>query len=90
MANELLIVGSVALDSVKTPFGNVKEALGGSATYASYAASFFTSVRVVGVVGDDFPEEHVELLKSRGNRRGGAAGPSKAKPSAGRGPTNTI
>ena len=63
--NELLIVGSVALDSVKTPFGNVKEALGGSATYASYAASFFTPVRLVGVVGDDFPVEHVELLKSR-------------------------
>jgi sugar/nucleoside kinase (ribokinase family) len=65
MANELLIVGSVALDSVKTPFGNVTEALGGSATYASYAASFFTTVRLVGVVGDDFPVEHVELLKSR-------------------------
>jgi len=63
--NELLIVGSVALDSVKTPFGNVKEALGGSATYASYAASFFTPVRLVGVVGDDFPIEYVELLKSR-------------------------
>lgn len=63
--NELLIVGSVALDSVKTPFGNVKEALGGSATYASYAASFFTPVRLVGVVGDDFPVEHVALLKSR-------------------------
>jgi sugar/nucleoside kinase (ribokinase family) len=63
--NELLIVGSVALDSVKTPFGDVKEALGGSATYASYAASFFTPVRLVGVVGDDFPAEHVALLKSR-------------------------
>jgi sugar/nucleoside kinase (ribokinase family) len=63
--NELLIVGSVALDSVKTPFGNVTEALGGSATYASYAASFFTPVRLVGVVGDDFPVEHVELLKTR-------------------------
>jgi len=65
VANELLIVGSVALDSVKTPFGSVKEALGGSATYASYAASFFTPVRMVGVVGDDFPVEHVELLKRR-------------------------
>jgi len=63
--NELLIVGSVALDSVKTPFGEVKEALGGSATYASYAASFFTPVRLVGVVGEDFPVAHVELLKSR-------------------------
>src|SRR5471030_164852 len=64
--NELLIVGSVALDSVKTPFGEVKEALGGSATYSSYAASFFTSVRLVGVVGEDFPKEHVGLLKDKG------------------------
>jgi sugar/nucleoside kinase (ribokinase family) len=69
--NDLLIVGSVALDSVKTPFGNVKEALGGSATYASYAASFFTPVRLVGVVGEDFPVEHVELLKSRAIDVGG-------------------
>ena len=54
MVNELLIVGSVALDSVKTPFGEVTEALGGSATYGSYSASFFTGVRLVGVVGEDF------------------------------------
>jgi sugar/nucleoside kinase (ribokinase family) len=66
MANDLLIVGSVALDSVKTPFGEVKEALGGSATYSSYAASFFSPVRLVGVVGEDFPQEHIELLKGRG------------------------
>jgi sugar/nucleoside kinase (ribokinase family) len=65
MANDLLIVGSVALDSVKTPFGEVKEALGGSATYSSYSASFFTAVRLVGVVGEDFPQEHIGLLKSR-------------------------
>jgi sugar/nucleoside kinase (ribokinase family) len=65
--NELLIVGSVALDSVRTPFGEVKEALGGSATYSSYAASFFAPVvRLVGVVGDDFPKEHIALLKDRG------------------------
>jgi len=65
--NELLIVGSVALDSVRTPFGEVKEALGGSATYAAYAASFFApSIRLVGVVGEDFPKEHIGLLKSRG------------------------
>jgi sugar/nucleoside kinase (ribokinase family) len=66
MANDILIVGSVALDSVKTPFGEVKEALGGSATYSSYSASFFTSVRLVGVVGEDFPKEHVALLKDKG------------------------
>ncbi len=66
MANELLIVGSVALDSVKTPFGEVTEALGGSATYSSYSASFFTGVRLVGVVGEDFPQQHISLLKDRG------------------------
>ena len=65
--NELLIVGSVALDSVRTPFGEVKEALGGSATYASFAASFFAPhVRLVGVVGEDFPKEHIGLLEDRG------------------------
>jgi sugar/nucleoside kinase (ribokinase family) len=63
---DLLVVGSVALDSVKTPFGTATEALGGSATYFSYAASFFTTVRVVAVVGEDFPQEHLELLKGRG------------------------
>lgn len=63
---DLLVVGSVALDSVKTPFGQVAEALGGSATYFSFAASFFTTVRVVAVVGEDFPGEHLHLLKSRG------------------------
>jgi sugar/nucleoside kinase (ribokinase family) len=64
--NEILIVGSVALDTVRTPFGEVKEALGGSATYASYAASFFGPVRLVGVVGEDFPKKHIQLLKDRG------------------------
>ncbi|HVO32962.1 MAG TPA: sugar kinase, partial [Elusimicrobiota bacterium] len=64
--NEILVVGSVALDSVKTPFGQVKEALGGSATYSSYSASFFTGVRLVAVVGEDFPKEHIGLLDSRG------------------------
>jgi len=56
----------VALDSVTTPFGKVREVLGGSATYFSYAASFFTNVRLVATVGDDFPEEHLRLLKERG------------------------
>lgn len=64
--NEILVVGSVALDTVKTPFGEAREALGGSATYASYSASFFASVRMVGVVGDDFPPQHIQLLKDRG------------------------
>ena len=61
----LLVVGSMALDSVKTPFGEVKEVLGGSAVYFSYAASFFGPVRLVSVVGDDFPERHIASLKAR-------------------------
>jgi sugar/nucleoside kinase (ribokinase family) len=64
--NEILVVGSVALDSVKTPFGEAKEALGGSATYFSYAASFFVPVRMVAAVGEDFPKEHIGLLRNRG------------------------
>src|SRR5262245_66163547 len=62
---DLLVVGSVALDSVETPFGKVQEALGGSATYFSYSASFFTQVRLVAVVGQDFPETHLRLLEDR-------------------------
>src|SRR5574337_821992 len=61
----ILVVGSVALDTVKTPFGRAEEALGGSATYFSAAASFFTDVRVVAVVGEDFPEHHLGFLRSR-------------------------
>ena len=63
---DLAVVGSVALDSVTTPFGKVQEVLGGSATYFSYAASFFTTVRLVATVGDDFPEEYCRLLEARG------------------------
>jgi sugar/nucleoside kinase (ribokinase family) len=63
---DLAVVGSVALDNVQTPFGKVTEALGGSATYFSYSASFFTQVRVVGAVGADFPAEHLRLLAERG------------------------
>jgi len=62
----ILVVGSVALDSIKTPFGQAKEALGGSATYFSYSASFFSPVRLVAVVGDDFPRSAVNLLKNKG------------------------
>ena len=63
---KLLVVGSVAFDTVKTPFGEVGDALGGSATYFSTAASFFTDVNLIAVVGEDFPEQHIEFLKSRG------------------------
>lgn len=61
----LLVVGSIALDSVQTPHGVVEDALGGAATYFSYAASYFTPVRLVGVVGEDFPPEHRALLEGR-------------------------
>ena len=61
----LLVVGSIALDSVETPHGVVDDALGGSATYFSYAASYFTPVRLVGVVGEDFPAEHRATLEGR-------------------------
>ena len=62
----LVVVGSVALDSLETPFGRREEVLGGSASYFSVAASFFGPVSVVGVVGEDFPEAHLAFLSSRG------------------------
>jgi sugar/nucleoside kinase (ribokinase family) len=61
----LLVVGSIAFDSIETPGGSVDDALGGSATYFSYAASFFTTPRLVGVVGDDFPAQERRLLEER-------------------------
>lgn len=62
----LLVVGSVALDSVETPFGKVEEALGGSAVYIAAAASYFTMpIRLVGVVGGDFSKEHIKFMESR-------------------------
>ncbi len=62
----LLVVGSVALDSVETPFGLKEDVLGGSATYFSTSASFFAPTQVVAVVGEDFPQAHLEFLKARG------------------------
>ena len=66
VSSNVLIVGSVALDSVETPSGKVQRALGGAAVYSSVAASFFSPVRMVGVVGEDFPKEHLDFLASRG------------------------
>lgn len=63
---EVLMVGSVALDSVETPYGKVDRALGGAATFASVAASFWTPVQAVGVVGDDFDPAHLAFLAQRG------------------------
>ncbi|MBI4227532.1 MAG: sugar kinase [Candidatus Omnitrophica bacterium] len=62
----LLVVGSVALDSIRTPLGAVDQVLGGSATYASLAAGVYTTPRLVAVVGDDFPARHRRLLARRG------------------------
>jgi sugar/nucleoside kinase (ribokinase family) len=62
----LLVVGSVAIDNVETPQARRDELLGGSATHFSYAASFFTDVQLVGVVGKDWPAEHTKLLADRG------------------------
>jgi len=62
----LTVVGSIAFDSVRTPFGERERMLGGSAVHFALAASFFTDVHVVGPVGDDFGEEHFELLRTRG------------------------
>src|SRR3954463_14779214 len=62
----VLVVGSVALDSVETPFGKADDVLGGSATFFSASASHLTSVSVVGVVGSDYPVDKLEPLKKRG------------------------
>ncbi|MBI2142189.1 hypothetical protein HYU15_01715 [Candidatus Woesearchaeota archaeon] len=63
---DVVIVGSVALDTVRTPFGKAEAVLGGAATYAGFAASFFSKPGIVAVVGSDFPQQHLQLLKSRG------------------------
>jgi len=62
----ILAVGSIAFDTIATPSGRVENVLGGSATYFSLAASYFSEVRVVAVVGDDFTIEHEKTLKARG------------------------
>ena len=61
----VLVVGSIALDTVKTPVEEHADLLGGSASYASVGASFFAPVNLVGVVGTDFPTEHIDYLKTR-------------------------
>src|SRR3989338_5421742 len=61
-----IIIGTIGLDNIQTPFGAVKNVLGGSATYASLAASIFTKPGVAAIVGEDFPDEHLSLLKSKG------------------------
>ena len=62
----LLVVGSMAFDSIKSPFGEVERVIGGSATYFSLAASYLTPVRLVSVVGKDVPKETLDMLSARG------------------------
>src|SRR5437763_9777794 len=61
----ILVVGSVAFDAIQTPFGKVDRCLGGSATYFSVAASFFTEVDLVAVVGDDFTDDDLAIFRGR-------------------------
>ena len=63
---KLVVVGSVALDSVSTPFGQAQEVLGGSASFFATAASYFTDVSLIAVIGEDFPEVHLAFLRQRG------------------------
>ena len=62
----ILVVGSIALDTIKSPYGKLDRALGGSATFFSLAASYFTQVRMIGVVGEDFTQADEEILSKRG------------------------
>ena len=74
----ILVVGSVAFDNITTPSGSVENVLGGAATHFALAASYFTTVRVVAVVGDDFTAEHENVLKQRGiDTRGIERAPGK-------------
>jgi sugar/nucleoside kinase (ribokinase family) len=66
VSSSVLVVGSVALDSVETPFGRADDALGGSATYFAASASHHTRVQVVGVVGSDYPVDKLQALAARG------------------------
>jgi len=61
--NSILVIGTVAFDSIKTPLGDAPEVLGGSATFFSMAASIFTKVQLVAIVGKDFPEKHIRLFE---------------------------
>lgn len=73
MSVSLLVVGSIALDSVETPFGSTADALGGSAVFFSFAGCLLHEVQVVGVVGDDYPWDRLERLAKRGVDLGGVA-----------------
>jgi len=62
----VLVVGTVAFDSIETPVGSVERVLGGSASYFALGASYFAPVRIVGVIGQDFPQDYLDLFTQRG------------------------
>ncbi len=62
----VLVVGTVAFDSIETPSGSAERVLGGSASYFALGASFFAPVRIVGVIGEDFPQDYLDLFTQRG------------------------
>ena len=62
---DTVIIGTVALDSLETPFGKIQDALGGSACYASIAASFFSKPGIMSIIGKDFPDKHIKFLNER-------------------------
>ncbi|MBI4430466.1 MAG: bifunctional hydroxymethylpyrimidine kinase/phosphomethylpyrimidine kinase [Candidatus Omnitrophica bacterium] len=64
--SNLLIVGTMAIDALETPFGKEESVFGGSASYAAYAASFFCAPRIVSIVGHDFPDEYRKILEDKG------------------------
>ena len=61
----ILVVGSIALDTIKSPYGKLDRALGGSATFFALAASYFTQVRMIGVVGEDFTQADEDVLRKQ-------------------------
>ena len=63
--SDVLIVGTVALDTIETPFGRAERVLGGSAAYASFAASFFSKPAIISIIGNDFPKEYTNMLRKR-------------------------
>lgn len=62
----IVVVGSIAFDTIKTPFGKREKSLGGAANYFAVAAQFFGQVRMVGIIGEDFPKHHLDYLRARG------------------------
>ena len=72
----LLVTGSIGIDTVETPFGKRDDVIGGSAIYFSYAASFFTPVRLVGVVGEDCPKHYFDIFNDREVDTGGQGHPA--------------